>query len=369
MRASFAADPAAQYDQKLIARFVAGDAPDALFVREESMVSWAQAEYIRPLNDFPGWQGIASQIKPHNLISLQYDGKLWGLPYYGDHIAFIYNADMLQKAGIKEPAKTWSELADQALAIKKAKLIDRPIVFPVKGASGLYWWAAVYGSGGSLFDAQGNPKFPDQDTVSLQVLEFLVRAARELDILDMASLQMGSPEVRQAFNAGQVAFCPSPRYDLKLYNDPAKSKVAGMAKQMLMPSLSANGPNGTFGWTHMYSIARKSPHPEKAWDLLKYVSSPEAQKRFYVRNGVGYTYTSLDKDAEVIAETNRWSEQEIAIKQGSLAKSRENLTFSWTSEWEIFHMQQVQEALTGRKSARAALVASADKARELKKNG
>ena len=43
-------------------------------------------------------------------------GKQYGITYYSDYMAFIYNADMLAKAGIKAPPATWAELVDQAMA-------------------------------------------------------------------------------------------------------------------------------------------------------------------------------------------------------------------------------------------------------------
>ncbi|MDB5529900.1 MAG: Carbohydrate transporter substrate-binding protein family [Devosia sp.] len=365
---NFIAEPAAQYVPKMIARFIGQNAPDLLYVRDQTLAGWADAEYIRPINDFPDWEEHVAGLIPFHRAGLEYEGKVWGLPYYGDHIAYIYNSDILEKAGIAAPPVTWAELADQSLAIKKAGLIERPFAFPLKSNAGLHWWSAVYASGGSLFDAEGNPKFPDEDTVALQLLEFLVHAAQELDILDQTSVQMGTAEGRLALAAGQVAFASSARYDLKVINDPATSKVSGFAKQVLFPSLTADGPHGTVGWTQMFSISSNTAHPDEAWDVLKYISSQDVAKRYYLKNGVGYAYEALDNDADIAAETSKWSDQGMFAKQGALAKPREYIAFPWAAEWEDFHMQQMQEAIVGRKTARDAMLASADKAIQLKKS-
>ena len=320
---NFIAEPAAQYIQKMIARFIANNPPDLMYVRDQTLASWADAEYIRPINEFEGWEEHVKGLIPFHLSGLEYNDKVWGLPYYGDHIAYIYNADILQKAGIAAPPSTWSELADQCVAIKKAGIVDRPMIFPLKSNGGLHWWSAVYASGGSMFDAEGNPKFPDDDTVSLQLLEWLVKAANELEILDPTSVQMGTAEGRLALAAGKVAFGSSARYDLKVINDPASSKIPGLAKQMLFPSLTPEGPHGTVGWTQMFSISSTTEHPEEAWKVLKYISSPDVAKRYYLKNGVGYAYQALDSDADIAAETSKWSDQAMFAKQGALAKPRE----------------------------------------------
>ncbi|MCP8937468.1 sugar ABC transporter substrate-binding protein [Alsobacter sp. SYSU M60028] len=366
IKAEFVAQPAGQYVQKMIARFTAGNPPDLLYVRDQSLAGWADAGYIRPINEFPGWEKHVEGLIPFHLDGLQYEGKTWGLPYYGDHIAYIYNADILQKAGIAAPPSTWAEISEQALAIKKAGILDRPLVFPLKAGSGLHWWSAVYASGGHLFDAEGNPLFADKDPVSLQLLEYLVQA-NEKQILDPASVQMGTAEARLAFAAGKIAFSSAARYDLKLINDPKTSKIAGAAKQVLFPSLTASGPHATVGWTQMFSISADTKHPQEAWKLLQFISSQEVAKRYYLKNGVGYAYKSLDNDPDIAAETQKWSDQAMFAKQGSLAKPREYMTFPWAAEWEDFHIQQLQEAVLGRKSARDALQASASKAIQLKK--
>ena len=361
---AFTADPAGQYNQKLLARFIGGDSPDALFTREETMSDWAESGFIRPLTEFDGLKELVETVKPNSRNSMTYKGEIWALPYYTDHIAFMYNADLLDKAGISAPPTTWDELLAQSKKIMAAGLLPHPLVVPMKGNSALYWWAAIYGMGGGLFDETGAPRFGSGPSDSLRLLEFLVDAGKQ-GVLDQASLQMGSPELRQAFMAGQVAFAPAPRFDLKLFNDPGKSTVAGNVKQMLFPGFDAGGPHGTLGWTHLYSVAAKTDHAEAAWNLIRHISSPASQKRLYLRNGVGYSYAALDTDAEIAAETNRWSDQTIAVRQGESAKPRETLAYVWGTEWEINHMEQVQEAIVGRKTPAEALEASAATARRL----
>lgn len=41
------------------------------------------------------------------------DGKIYGIPYSRQVIGYFYNKELFEKAGIKEPAKTWEEFFDQ----------------------------------------------------------------------------------------------------------------------------------------------------------------------------------------------------------------------------------------------------------------
>ena len=57
------------------------------------------------------------------------NGKVYGMPWLMDVKYFMYNKDMLQKAGIANPPKTWEELVDQAKTIKQKRIAEFPIMW------------------------------------------------------------------------------------------------------------------------------------------------------------------------------------------------------------------------------------------------
>ena len=57
---------------------------------------------------------------------MTYKGKQYGITYYTDFMGFIYNAEMLKKAGIAAPPTTWAEVTDQAKIIKDKGLVAVP---------------------------------------------------------------------------------------------------------------------------------------------------------------------------------------------------------------------------------------------------
>jgi multiple sugar transport system substrate-binding protein len=355
-----------QYPPRIISRYTGNNAPDAVFVNEDQVAAWASAGYLRSIDDLPGATQAVEGLVPFDREGLTYEGKLWGTPYFGDVMAYIYNEKALQKAGIDQPAGTWDELAKQAAAIKRAGVLDKPIVFALNATSGLHWWSAVYASGGSLFDSNFNPVFPDADPVALQVLTWLVKAAKD-GILDPNSVQMGTAEERQAFAAGQTAFTSSAHYDLRLLNDASKSKVAGSAKQMLFPSLTDSGPHATVGFTALYAVSAKSKHVDEAWKLIQWLGAPEQNKELFIKNGQAVAYTSLQSDPEVLSTLKQWSDPTISNQQAALAKTRQAVSEPWFQQWSTFNQQKLQEALIGKKSPQQALSDSANEARRLKK--
>jgi hypothetical protein len=58
---------------------------------------------------------------------------------------------------------------------------------------------------------------------------------------------------------------------------------------------------------------------------------------------------------------------DVRSQQYGTARSRTNIKAPWYNEWDRYTQQQVQNALIKKGSARDALTASANKARELRK--
>jgi multiple sugar transport system substrate-binding protein len=355
----------AQYPAKIISRYTANNPPDALFVNLAYVSAWASAGYIRPIDDLPGASQAVADLIPFDRSGLTYNGKLWGIPYFGDVMAYVYNERLLQKAGIGQPADTWDEIANQAAAIKRSGAAQYPIVFPLNATAGLHWGSAVYASGGNLFDSSSNPVFPDQDPVALQLLTWLVKAGKD-GLLDPNSVQMGTAEERQAFAAGQTAFTSSAHYDLRLFNNASKSQVAGSAKQVLFPSLTSSDPHATVGFTSLYAISAKTQHVDDVWKLIQWMGAPAQNKELFISDGQAVAYTSLQSDPDVVNTLKQWSDPTISDKQAALAKTQQAIFEPWFQQWDTFNQQQLQEALVGNKSPRQALSDSADQARKLK---
>jgi multiple sugar transport system substrate-binding protein len=68
-------------------------------------------------------------VLPGAWSTVQYDGKYYGMPWILDTKYLFYNKDILAKAGIAAPPKTWEELTEQAKIIKDKGLLKSPIAW------------------------------------------------------------------------------------------------------------------------------------------------------------------------------------------------------------------------------------------------
>lgn len=369
----------AQYGDKLVTMFAGNTPIDVLQVRDEDLAGWVDAGYLQPIDDMPRVDQYKQDMFPFYLQAATYKGKLWGLPYFTDFKAFTYNEEMLKKAGIASPPATLGELREQALAIKKAGIMDYPLVLDMKKASWAHrnWWAMVYAAGGSLFDGEFNPVFPDKDPTAVKVLEWIVNGVHTDKFIDLKSLEFDNNQIRDLFAAGQSAFVYHNKYDLQAFNDPKRSKVAGKAKMAMIPSMGKPIGGGkeheTIGFVRTYTFGRSVKDKEAAWKLIEYLGGKDSTgqyhtaKMWYVERGLGYGYKSLDQDPDVQKATATWGDPKMIAQQMAIAKPGQLVMCPWGSEWESFNYEFLQNAILRKMTPKEAMAASAEKAVNLKK--
>ena len=118
------------------------------------------------------------------------DGKLYGIVWNNDTRFFFYNADMLKRAGIAQPPRTWDELVSQSKTLMSKGIAK----FGLAG----FWkaeWALmndfhffIYTYGGQIVDRKGNLLF-NKDPNTLAAMQEMVKLLKE-GVMDPASSPM-----------------------------------------------------------------------------------------------------------------------------------------------------------------------------------
>ncbi len=168
---------------------------------------------------YPGWRDIVTTK----------DGKLLGLPYFQSvRGTMCTNEELLQKAGItpKDYPKTWEDLYKQLYDIKKAGVTDTPFL-PHWFATA--WFGLAWGfqfecmnRGATLFDDNGHPVF---DQKCYDIIEEYKKLLAD-GIVPKEVFTMQETDFIDGFASGRYAYSPQQIYDSKVFNDPARSKLA-----------------------------------------------------------------------------------------------------------------------------------------------
>lgn len=101
-------------------QLAAGTIPDVIVWDNSAPVAqYAQQGAIRSLDDLATQNKIDLSAFPDALVkSWKIDGKLYGIPSYLQNSAFVFNKDLLKKAGITTQPTTMDEVATAARTVK-----------------------------------------------------------------------------------------------------------------------------------------------------------------------------------------------------------------------------------------------------------
>jgi multiple sugar transport system substrate-binding protein len=375
IKVAYSNSPWAQYRESMITKFV-GKAPiDTLWVSDSWLPEWAEAGWILPVDQYKVLTDN-SDVDKFCVDSMTYKGKQYGITYYTDYMAFIYNAEMLGKAGITDPPKSWAEVVDQAKIIKDKGLSQWPVLISMAQESWLieFMTAMVYSSGGDFVDDNGNAVMQDPANGATAALKWLVDAVQTHKILSPSCVETGELAVLKAFSSGDHAFGLIPKYRLRTLNDPAQSKIAGNAKIALMPT-GAKGSHATVGWMRFYGMTpRAQADAPRAADTVKLMAwfggkadgEYKFQKMLFKDVGSGFGVKSLFNDPEIRAAYASYGDVDLIGQQQSLARKKDVVT-PWFGEWNDVNGTAWQQAIMGKVTVEQALNTSAAKWTELKK--
>ena len=108
--------PGIDDDAKIFAAINAGNPPDAVAsFRPDYIGKYCSSDAFVDLGPYLQQSKIGTDIFPQSVMNyIPYKGEICALPLLTDTFGLYYNKDLLAKAGITEPPKTMSELADMA---------------------------------------------------------------------------------------------------------------------------------------------------------------------------------------------------------------------------------------------------------------
>jgi multiple sugar transport system substrate-binding protein len=363
----------ADYKQQ-ITLFAAGEQTYVLVTRDDDKAGFADAGFIRAVDDELGVAEAKEDLYEGNLKAMTYQGSLYGLPYYTDFHTIMYNSTLLEQAGFSEPPKTLNELTEMSVAAKSAGIADYPLRMWLFQESNFKepMYALVFGSGGEWVDENWAPICDQPGSVVEQILTWMVDAF-DKGIMDPANLEMTDADIDEFLMNGQTVFQGSNRYDLRRFNDPEQTPqaVAGerVFRPMLMPGLE--GPGGTIVWTRQYTV-NATAVDQAAAARLQYFAGAKNQageywtaKQWHSRFGLGFAYKSLATDADIVAGEESWGDPELFAQQKETAKVRNGLEAPWYSEWDNFMQAEWHKAVLKQIPPSEATKNMADKWREL----
>ena len=325
--------PWAQYRETMVTRLVGGAPLDMMWVSDAWLPEWAEAGWIKPVDGFKDLMKYNAEAEKFCTDSMTYNGRQYGLTYYTDFMGFMYDADKLKKAGISSPPKTWDDVTQQCLKIKKAGISEYPLMLALAKESWLIEFMAAmdYSQGGRFTDDKGMGAMDSASEGALKALQWVVDAVHKHKIVSPACVETGELTGLKAFASGNHAFALEPKYRMRHLHDPKQSKIAGNVKQILMPK-GDGGSHATVGWMRFPGMRAAA-----AADI-----------------GAGFGVKPLFNDPDVQKAYNSYTDVSVIKKQQALARKKDVVT-PWFGEWQEVNGSAWQSAIIQKASPQEAL--------------
>lgn len=284
------------------------------------------------------------------------DGRLVGLPWFTDAGLLYYRKDLLEKYG-KAPPRTWQELAAVAKEITEKERAAgnakfQGFVFQGKAYEGLTCdaleWVDSFGGGTVVAD---DGKVTIDNPKAVAAIDFAASLVRD-GIAPKGVLNYDEEAARGVFQSGQALFMRNWPYAWSLAQG-AGSPVKGKVGVMPLPKGGPDGKTtGTLGGWQL-GVSKYSKKQEAAVSLVKYLTSPQEQKRRAIVHSFNPTIASLYTDADVVKANPFMGQLEATFTSAVARPSR--VTGPRYSQVSEQFRNAVHAALAGQQPAADAL--------------
>jgi multiple sugar transport system substrate-binding protein len=343
-------------NNKLTAEMASGGgAYDVVEFDNGNVAAWLGAGWVEPLDQYMP-KGYTNGMIPGfvDLFSGT-DGKVYGIVWNNDTRFFFYNAAMLQKAGIKEPPKTWDELIAQSKILMGKGISKYGLAGFWKAewplANEFHFW--IYTYGGKIVDKKGNILF-NKDPASLAAVQEMQKMLKD-GVMDPSSLTYDQEAVNNIFLKGDTAFLNQGIPGIMAYaQDPAKSKVVNQIKIAPVPGGKA-GVSAALTLPEAYAIAKGSKNKANAWKFIEFMTSKETNKKLAQQIGLIPIWTSQYTDKDLVKLYPYWADfsKQLASAQGLSV-------LSWYNNFVDVCLPEMQKMLSGKSSPQDTLNEMAD---------
>ncbi len=291
-------------------------------------------------------------VLPGAWTTVKYGDKFYGMPWILDTKYLFYNKEILAKAGIANPPKTWEELSADAKIIKDKGILASPIAWSWSQAeAAICDYTTLVSAFGGDFLKDGKPAF--QTGGGLDALKYMVDSYKS-GVTNPNSKEFLEEDVRKVFENGDAAFALNWTYMYNMANDPKDSKVAGKVGVVPAPGVAgkseASAVNGSMG----LGVTTASKHQDEAWKYIVFMTSQQTQNAYAKLSlpiwASSYTDPAVTKDQEEL----------IAAAKVGLSVMYPRPTTPKYQEISVALQQAIQEALLGQATPEDALKTAAD---------
>jgi multiple sugar transport system substrate-binding protein len=267
--------PSESFDEKTMADFQAGTAPDVFQGCCSFFPTWEQKGYTLDLRPYVKQldQSTLSDWDP-----VQYraffarDGKQFGLPKYHGALALYYNKDLFDQNKVDYPDEHWNhDDYRSAMRLLTRKRDGSDQIIQWGSMLDISWdriQVHVNGWGGHFVDPVNPSHCMMAEPQALQAMEWL-RACMWDEKIMATPLDVQNISIQEAFTSEKVAMVEDGSWSLKTILSNANFRVG------IAPFPAGPARRVTLATTDGFGIYAGTKYPDAAWELLKFLISKD----------------------------------------------------------------------------------------------
>jgi sn-glycerol 3-phosphate transport system substrate-binding protein len=272
--------------QKILAAIASGSVPDIAQMEANSLPPFANSGALLPLETLMAQSGVKpSEFLPGMLLSGQWDGHQYAIPFNRSVPVLIYNTAMFKAAGLNpnDPPKTWPELAQDAMKLTHGSGSNKVYGFmPI--VDWWFWESYTLSACGHILNANRTQALFAQP-VCLKPLEI------QQDLVKQGYAQVISGSnywdgTITAFAHGMTAMYPDSVADFSTIEAQAVPSVKGQWRAAFMPTMPGHKlvvPPGGGNLVIFKNIP--ASHIKAAWTFILWAIQPEQQAWWSMHTG------------------------------------------------------------------------------------
>ena len=345
------------YDKIVASKAAGASAYDVVLYDVIWPATFAQNEVLQDVT--ARLDGIdKSQVFDGAWATVTYDKKYYGMPWILDTKYLFYNKEILDKAGIANPPKTWAELAEQAKIIKDKKLVEYPIVWSWAQAEAVVCdYTTITAANGGQFYADGKPAF--EQGGSLEAVKYMTESLKS-GLSNPNSKEYLEEDVRKVFSAGEAAFALNWTYMYGMTQKPEESKVVGKVGIAPAPGVSGKSEASAVNGSMALGITAGSQNADLSWKYIMHMTAQKTQNQ--------YAQLSLPiwKSSYADAAVSKGQEPVVAAANISIGLMTPRPMVASYPELSAILQAAIQSALTGKESPEAAMAGASEAAARIR---
>lgn len=250
-----------------------------------AMDVWGPSLYnlFHPMNEMLAEKKIDVNARyPYAHMRAARDGNgsgknVLGLPIRGHVQLMFYRKDVFEKLGLKVPS-TWGEMVEVSKVIQEKTDMSGVAMYYGKtgGQNLMIWFNYLWGMGGDLLDAKGQPAF--NNPAGIAATQAYMDVLLKHKVSSAASASFNETDAVNSMAQGKSAMVPVWwwRYAslLDAKTSTLKENQVGFAPLPSMPGKD----NTTYTNTWFYGINKNSKKKEAAMEFLTWLSNPEIER-------------------------------------------------------------------------------------------